>query len=110
MKSRVTVVTSNQFNQVDKLGPKRITVSRSSGRTSGRSCKLCVFAVSTQKRYPAESDILKAASKIAQGLGKPLPLSENGEGIRKPVSGRKAGISPEAKALGNVRDMPTGER
>jgi len=69
-----------------------------------------VFAVSTQKRYPAESDILKAASKITQGLGKPLPLSENGEGIRKPVSGRKAGISPEAKALGNARDMPTGER
>jgi len=66
---------SNQFNQADKLGPKRIRCQRPEGGPLVESCKIGVLAVSTHPGHPADSDLLKAASKTKQGLGKPLTLS-----------------------------------
>ena len=82
----------------------RVMVSR-----PGQSCKKLHACSIHPQRHPAESDTLQIAPNVTQGLGKPLTLST----LRRPTQTRKrevAGISPEAKALGNARDTPTGER
>jgi hypothetical protein len=92
-----------------ELGPKRARCQGLRAHPVAKAAR-SKYVQYPPTAHPADSGTLQGASNAKQGLGKPPhALTE----MRRPTQTRTreaAGISPKAKAHGNTRDTPTGER